>query len=685
MSQSLPITMRGQGKASAKGAGYKRVWETHLDPADLDRDRFRKVVNEFLGEHGANALAISFIGDFPGELQNDPRCKTWQQTFDYEEDFNCWAEAYRSLDRLLERLPDDLKTIAEHDYHKAAGIARQLIVLKAAEERIAGDLLLVAPWQLAVANAEGANFKVPGSALEARAFDLWTRAAERVKRASAKNVARFRRVVAGLRNHAELQLSRSKYALAIGREAARRSLIVALTLINRIVRFGIFPYVRYKDKRRLQEEVDALRRQLKLSHSRNGVTIVTIDDSGTGVNLKPGLEILRALERRGEAAFVLTNNPPVAQAVRASTNAGAAVLGDYRLLAPPASTQIDYRRLSRLNGKLDEVGAAVTKLVLSDAPRIVKENAILHGVLDRLDAQNGVKSVLTIYESLPLSVSAGQWAGQNGKPWIGFFPILVGNRPDGYHFPAPEHLVYGDQLRDHIAEAGHPIESATVVGSPTYDVFHGRDKAADRAAVYNNFPACRDKKLVVVATEAFPDPLTEMEPILNALGGMEGVHVIVKVHPSDRLSYFQSYVSGLPQSENIEVVQDTDLGALLQTADLLICVISNIIISAAVMGTPNLVCDFGSRTGVIDFVKEGLCIGCNDRAKLKDMIHGLLFDPEQRDCVKSHLARGLARFNGPSDGRSAERIADYIIARANSVPHPGEKAEPAPGRAAKAA
>src|SRR5262249_38466310 len=68
------------------------------------------------------------------------------------------------------------------------------------------------------------------------------------------------------------------------------------------------------------------------------------------------------------------------------------------------------------------------------------------GVLETLAETARFTSVLTINESLPLSVIAGAWAAEKGIPWVGFFPNLLGTRTEGNHFPAPLHLVYGDQL-----------------------------------------------------------------------------------------------------------------------------------------------------------------------------------------------------------------------------------------------
>jgi hypothetical protein len=99
---------------------------------------------------------------------------------------------------------------------------------------------------------------------------------------------------------------------------------------------------------------------------------------------------------------------------------------------------------------------------------------------------------------------------------------------------------------------------------------------------------------------------------------------------------------------------------LLHAADLLVAVLSNIIVNAALMGTPTLVCDFVGHRGPLDFVKEGLSLGCFDAAELPAMLRALLPGGERREEALSLLRRGIARFSKPSDGLCAQRVAGIL-------------------------
>ncbi len=386
------------------------------------------------------------------------------------------------------------------------------------------------------------------------------------------------------------------------------------------------------------------------------------------VNLRPALEIIRAFNVRGVYPVVLTSSACVLKELEANKSCyvfepshcpGELLAAIRKRFKLPMMLRSVETLLSHTEAEHLFIQALAARTYGAHGYANFTQRVIsLMNILQRF---NPIQAVLTVYEGLPLSVSAGKWAQQRGIPWIGYFPILVGDRPDGLHFPAPEHLVYGEQLRDLILRHGHPSGSVSIVGTPTYDMFFGRDKTADRRLIRKRFPKVRGKKLVVVATEAFPDPLVELGPVLGSLAGMKKIHVVVKVHPSDSYAFFRKYVNSLCNNGNIDVVKDCNLAALLNSADLLVCIISNIIISAAVLGTPNLVCDFSNKRRVIDFVKEGLSSGCYTPSEVRGAVSRLLFDTAARKEALDKLHRGVRRFNGPNDGRSATRVADHVL------------------------
>lgn len=384
--------------------------------------------------------------------------------------------------------------------------------------------------------------------------------------------------------------------------------------------------------------------------------LITVSDSGSGVNLGPALKVVKELEKRGKGVVVVTDSSTVETHVASE--------GIPFVRAEIRSGQVGRERLDWVRDsdvrKRPVLDRGLYFLLNLNWPYYVRRQRNFDSLFDMISETADIEAVFSINEALPLAVAFGRRASQRGLPWVGHFPILVGKRPDGYFFPAPYHLAYGDQIRDHMIEAGKKPSSIEVVGAYTYDKHHGRNKAEDRCRVEADFPRTKGKKIVTVGTEAFPDPETELGPVLTAVANIEGLHVVLKLHPSDRLPDFEALATQLGVRDKIDIVKQYPLGQLLGASDLLIVVVSNIAIEAAVIGTPTLICDFSNKADVVDFVAEGLCMGCKDPTRVQEVVSDLLFDPRRSADAERLMREGVRRFNGLNDGHSSERIADFL-------------------------
>jgi hypothetical protein len=396
------------------------------------------------------------------------------------------------------------------------------------------------------------------------------------------------------------------------------------------------------------------------------VVVISVQDSGTRVNLDPALSIVSGLRSHGVVPLIVTESRFVAHEF---TKSDVAVLdfAGFGNWLPVWGRRPQPEILPAGQFPADEEVRRLANAVVDvHWKRLHSRLRQFEYLMRKFEQSVSFLAVLSINETLPICVAAGLWAQRRGRPWIGHFPILLGRRPDCYFFPADLHLAYGDQLSEHMVRSGVPSQSIAVVGSYTYDKHRGRDKEADRRLVELKFPRAAKKRLIVVATEALPDCETELVPILSTAAALPGAHLILKLHPEDSLEYFESLAARVGVHRQIDIVKSYPLGALLDAADLLICVMSNIAIEAAVMGTPTLMCDFSDKTKVIDFAEEGLCVACRDPAMLKPMLEQLLFDEVKSVELHARLAQGIRRFNGPNDGRSTERIVDRVLAAVGS-------------------
>lgn len=392
---------------------------------------------------------------------------------------------------------------------------------------------------------------------------------------------------------------------------------------------------------------------------RKDVVLLTVSDSGSRVNLDPAIAIAAELSRRGMDSLLVTDSAWINQDVGL---AGGNVV-NVRDGAGPVGSERLPGRLFPTGAKRVPLRAAQGELLAMNWPYYLRRRRQYQRAYDRIAASRRVRAVFSINETLPLAVDLGRRAMAERIPWIGHFPILVGARPDGYFFPAPVHLAYGGQIRDHMISAGKNATDIHILGTHTYDKHLGRDRAADRIIVERDFPRARGKKLVTIGTEAFPDPYTELGPILSTVPFIDGVHAVLKLHPDDQIEDFEALAEQLGVRDRIDIVKRYPLGQLLAASDLLMVVVSNIAIEAAVSGTPTLICDFSGKARSVNFVEQGLCLGVTDPAEVGASVRDILFDPARAREAAARIAKGVSRFNGPSDGASSSRIAAFILDR----------------------
>lgn len=402
--------------------------------------------------------------------------------------------------------------------------------------------------------------------------------------------------------------------------------------------------------------------------SLSGVVMI-VEDGVSAVHLEPALAVAAELTRLNFTPRILTSSPEIAAIVFnrgysvheiqpkslagfAYTLAVKSPLPWYRLwrslrIASPVNQAVGPYFMAWLRGKLMSF---VTKrmLMLED--------------LERMEKQRPVEAILTLGETFPLVITALAWARHCRIPDAAFTPVLIGGRPDNEDFPATLHLVYGEQGAECMVSQKVRRESIEVVGSPAYDNSLGRDREADTRAIRQLLPAWQlGQQLLVVATEALPNPDKELIPILRASASLGNLHTVIKIHPADSRLAIEAIVSDLKLTGRVDILMACDLLALLHSADLLVCNFSNIAVSAAILGTPTMVPVFTRRSRPVDFIAEGFASACDDLSRLPIQIQELATPGAVREAALDRMRKALHRFAGLADGNSHARISKTMI------------------------
>lgn len=595
------------------GAGEARLLLPCWPSSDADRARMVAAAKEFRARHPTGRI-VSLVPEVAALRQAGFDAMSMDEVLPYGGYLDVWRRAYRLQDQLAAKAGPELMAIVNPFWHACADLAMRALMTRSALDAVSGPLLLFAPTARAA---------------------VWR----------------------------ELPVSLMRQALAFG------SISFAGLRLEAAVRAARF-VLRPERLASLSKTANAAPRPQMLAGKKRPAVLVVIEDGVSGVNMPSARAVVKELAARDRAVVVLTGHPAIASEFAAM---GADVLS-WRVPSPRAFGPSKLRRWRRAYAELrrtrrDRSRAweerALAALVEQRLLPFAVVGATIERLLDGYRQNVGpIGAGLAVNEGTPTSIAALTWLRAQGVPDFGYWPALLGDRPDCEFFPASRHFVYGTQLLDKMIGLGIGSEKVEAVGSVNFDSSLLHDRARDKAKVQTELLQGRTPRarLVVVATEALPHPLEEIEPVIDALVPMADVEIVLKLHPADSADFYRAWLGRRGLSERVLLVERCDLDALLDAADLLVCVLSNIIVKAALLGTPTLVCDFGDKRRPLDFVAEGLATGCFAPEKVGEMLGAMLREGEVRDAAMAKLGNAAQRFNHGNDGRSATRLAERLEA-----------------------
>jgi hypothetical protein len=391
--------------------------------------------------------------------------------------------------------------------------------------------------------------------------------------------------------------------------------------------------------------------------------LVVVEDPGFNLFLGPAMPVIEELMARGFRLLVLSSSDFVVEHTRQ--------IGCPALLFQPSISerllQILQRDRSReklfawafgpgrtlYRGLLSCIffhrGIVLNQWRRHSATRIEE-------IFDRL----GPKAVFSVPEPVRLPILVGRIAEARSLPWFGYLNLLIGDHPESRFWPAGRHLVYGAQAADRMKKAGCTDASIQIVGSVNFDKTVQHDSTHDHTIVEKLIPNRGQRPIVVIATEQRAQQIEDISAILAALRADKQLCLVIKVHPADSIAAFERLAEAVAPEANVAIIGSCNLDALLSEASLLICQRSNIIITAAILGTPTLVCDFTTTPRILDFAREGIAAECTNPADIATLTHKYIFDPAERAALLARTADNLHRFNGPCDGKTVPRIANIL-------------------------
>lgn len=215
----------------------------------------------------------------------------------------------------------------------------------------------------------------------------------------------------------------------------------------------------------------------------------------------------------------------------------------------------------------------------------------------------------------------------------------------------------------------YPPNSVEVTGNPRYDLLAKTDQY-DRDAVRKRLGLDSGLFTILFATSSatyrsdFQPPDTNvihLNAILKSFYQLEGIQLIIKLHPVDNPDIYGPDLRGKWQHPRISVVANEDILALISVSDLLICRYSGTILEAAAFGVPSINLNLINIPDNIEFVGEGGALSVNREEDLVAAIRQFMDGSDIARQLAERRGHFLDEWIHKRDGRAAYRVMNLMV------------------------
>ncbi|MEE9592811.1 MAG: CDP-glycerol glycerophosphotransferase family protein [Thermoplasmata archaeon] len=229
------------------------------------------------------------------------------------------------------------------------------------------------------------------------------------------------------------------------------------------------------------------------------------------------------------------------------------------------------------------------------------------------------------------------------------------------HVPIPDRTaVYGQYHKEILTELGaYPSNSVIVTGQPRYDLLEEARQRYDSDRIRGELGLAPSGKLVLWTTQTHGLPAAENEAnidaVYGALHGLEGVGLVVKLHPLEDQGapLYRKHRLNHP----IIVDGEGDTFALLHACDLMITGHSTTALEAVALSRPVIILNLSGDPDPVDYVQAGVAVGVYRAEDLRPTIERLLVDD---GGLAENRERYIQRYLYRVDGKATERVVNLI-------------------------
>jgi UDP-N-acetylglucosamine 2-epimerase len=228
------------------------------------------------------------------------------------------------------------------------------------------------------------------------------------------------------------------------------------------------------------------------------------------------------------------------------------------------------------------------------------------------------------------------------------------------HLHADKIAAMGEVIKNIYIESGIEPERIVVTGIAHFDLLFNRNKEQDKQVLLGS-DIEPSKRTILFTTDNISLSETQrmLSGVIDAVLKMQGVQLVVKVHPSEDAGPYQTMAEKY-HDPGIRVVKDTDLYALISNCELLITKYSTTALEAMMIGKPVVIINLSGQPTPVPYAEEGAALGVYQYEDIEQSVLKTMYDEETRSKLKEGRDRFIRNWACAADGKASHRIVTLM-------------------------
>ena len=218
--------------------------------------------------------------------------------------------------------------------------------------------------------------------------------------------------------------------------------------------------------------------------------------------------------------------------------------------------------------------------------------------------------------------------------------------------------------KDSLANKGINPKKIVIVGNPKFDKMITRKY--DVSSTRKNYGIPNENKMVLFITQStvehgfWTEGQRELffKAIVSEISNMEGVNLVVKIHPMEDIGVYEKMLSDL--GIDIPLLKDENIHELISASELMITSHSSTIIEAMILNKPVVIANLFGDIEFIEYALHGGTSKVFNKNEIRQTINNILNNEEVAKELKIKNQKFIEEHIQMADGKGAERASILI-------------------------